>query len=187
MGKCARLSCFILICGTVLFGVLYPLAIWTIAHLFFPLKAEGSPVFSHHTIIGFKHIGQHFSAPHYFSARPGVGLSDISGGSNLSWSSETLYKQVHTRMSLLKKENPGASFIPHDLLMESASGFDPHISLKGALFQTKRIAAARNISEEKLHDLILSHEDTHLFGLFPDRVNVLLLNLALDRLYPVKE
>lgn len=187
MGKFVKISCFILFLGSLLFGVVYPLAIWTVAHLFFPSKAEGSPLFSKKDLIGFKNIGQHFSSPHYFSSRPGVGLSPISGGSNLSWSSETLVKKVHLRMHFLQKENSSSLSLPHDLLMESASGFDPHISLKGALFQKKRVSLARNIPEEVLHALILQHKEMHLLGLFPDRINVLLLNQALDQLYPMKQ
>lgn len=185
VGKYIRASCFILLFGTLLFGVIYPLAIWTFAHLLCPSKAEGSPICTTTGLIGFKRIGQHFSSPYYFSSRPEVGRSLVSGGSNLSWSSPALVKKVLSRVTFLHQENAHATIIPHDLLMESASGFDPHISLKAALFQAPRIAAARHITEEALYPLILQHTEFHVFGLFPEHVNVLLLNLALDKTFPL--
>ena len=184
MKKYCRISCCILFFGSVLFGIFYPLAIWIIAHLFFPYQAEGSPIVSKKTLVGFELIGQHFSSSKYFSSRPEVGLQEVSGGSNLSWSSETLRKKVSDRINLLRKESLLIHVLPADLLMQSASGFDPHISLKAALFQIEKVARARNISEKELEAIVLENCDFHLFGLFPDRVNVLLLNRELDRRIP---
>lgn len=181
MRKYCRVACFILLLGSILFGILYPLTIWTVAHLLFPYRAEGSPLVINNTIVGFEKIGQHFSSDKYFFSRPEVGLNEVSGGSNLSWTSKTLRKKVSSRIDLFPQKNIAS--LPADLLMESASGFDPHISLKAAFIQVERIARARNISEKELFDLIVANKEVHLLGLFPDCVNVLLLNKELDRLF----
>ncbi len=185
MKKYCRLGWVILLFGSVLFGVIYPLAIWCVAHIFFPHSAEGSPIVVEKTLCGFKTIGQHFSSPKYFSSRPEVGLLEVSGGSNLSWTSKLLLKKVAERIIILRRQDMPVADLPPDLLMQSASGFDPHISFRAALFQVGRIAYARNIHEKELLDMLLEKRDCRLFGLFPDRVNVLLLNKELDCRFPI--
>lgn len=179
--KYCRTSCYILFLGSVLFGVFYPCAIWIVAHLFFPYQAEGSPIISKGALVGFSSIGQNFSSPKYFSARPEVGVQEVSGGSNLSWSSPKLQEKVADRRALLEKEVLPIRALPADLLTQSASGLDPHISLKAALFQVERVARARNMAATELETLVLENCDFRWCGLFPDRVNVLLLNRELDR------
>jgi K+-transporting ATPase ATPase C chain len=174
-----------IVCGTILFGVIYPFCVWGVAHLFFPKKAEGSLLFVQGRNIGSEHIGQHFSHPAYFWFRPEVGCSSISGGSNLSWSSKKLPEKVEKRLIKLQKNNALESEVPCDLLMESASGFDPEISLQGALFQVKRVALSRHISENELELMVQASLEPCFFGLFPSRVNVLRLNLELDKKFPL--
>jgi K+-transporting ATPase ATPase C chain len=104
-----------------------------------------------------------------------------SGGSNLGPSNKALIDRVQGDIDTLKKENPSAA-VPIDLVTTSASGLDPHISPEAALFQIPRIAKARNLPEDRVRQLVADHTEGRLFGLLGEpRVNVLLLNLALDQ------
>ena len=161
-----------LFCATVLFGVIYPCTIWVAAHLFFSKQAEGSVVMVAGRTVGLRYVGQTFSSPKYFFSRPSEvpqGALLISGGSNLSWSSPLLREKVQRR---------GIN-IPEDMIMASASGLDPEISIRAALSQVERIAKAQNIPEDEVRFLILREEEPTLLGLFPRRVNVLRLNCLL--------
>ena len=168
-----------LLCATILFGVCYPLTVWVAAHLLFPDRAEGSTVVVQGRVIGLRYVGQPFSSPKYFFSRPSdapQGPVLISGGSNLSWSSPLLRTKVESRARAF----PNMMYEPEDMLMASASGLDPEISVRAALCQVERIAKARNISEDTVRALVFSEEEPTLLGLFPRRVNVLRLNCLLD-------
>jgi len=170
----------------VIVGVIYPVAVTALAQLFFPKEAEGSLLYdASGKVIGSAPIGQSFSDPKYFWPRPSA-TSEYpynplaSGGSNLGPTNKNLIEQIAKRADLLKSsgiEDP----IPSDLVMASASGLDPHISLQSALVQIPRVAKARNLAEETLRKLVLEHLEERQFGFLGEqRVNVLKLNLALD-------
>jgi K+-transporting ATPase ATPase C chain len=138
------------------------------------------------TIVGFSNIGQSFSRPEYFWPRPvAKSISPLaSGASNLSWSQPELKALIQERAAHLKQNNIQKP-IPEDLLMASASGLDPDISIQAAFSQARRIAQARKLTEEQVINLFLDNESSTLFGLFPRRINVLELNCQLDRHYPM--
>ena len=162
-----------LLCATVLFGVLYPFVIWAAAHLFFWDQAEGSRVVVSGRVVGLRYVGQTFSSQKYFFSRPSEALLEpilVSRASNLSWSSPFLREKLRIR-------GPCEA---DDMIMASASGLDPEISVRAAFCQVERIAKARNISEDELLSLISKEEEPTLLGLFPRRVNVLRLNCLLD-------
>jgi K+-transporting ATPase ATPase C chain len=170
----------------VLVGVIYPVAVTVLAQFVFPDEAEGSLLYdSSGKVIGSALIGQPFSDPKYFWPRPSV-TSEYpynalaSGGSNLGPTNKHLMEQIAMRADLLKSsgiQDP----VPSDLVMASASGLDPHISMQSALIQIPRVARARNLDEETLRKLVLDHVEERQFGFLGEqRVNVLQLNLALD-------
>ncbi len=168
---------------TILTGLIYPLTVTLIAKTFFPYQASGSLIRKDKTVIGSKLIAQDFKSPKYFHPRPSVSNHDPvkSGGSNLGPTSKVLINRIIMDVQKLQKENPHSS-IPIDLVTESGSGLDPHISIKAAEFQIPRIAKARNITQEKIYTLIKKYSEGKLFGLYGEsRVNVLLLNLDLDK------
>ncbi len=170
--------------GTLVFGAIYPLSIWCISHLFFPWQAEGSPFICRDILIGFKNMGQPFSNPAYFWPRPvAEGVSVFaSGGSNLSWSQPELRRLTQERAETLRKSGISEP-IPEDLLMASASGLDPEISVASALAQAARIARSRGVTEAQITYLILDNQESTVLELFPHRVNVLRLNCELDKRY----
>jgi K+-transporting ATPase ATPase C chain len=173
-----------LLCATVLFGILYPFAIWVTAHLFFRDRAEGSTIGALGRTVGLLHVGQTFSSPKYFFSRPSdapQGPVLISGGSNLSWSSPLLRQRVQNRARAFPTLDWAVG--PDEMIMASASGLDPEISVRAALCQVGRIAKARNISEDEIRALVFQEEQETVLGLFPRRVNVLQLNCLLDALY----
>ncbi|MFZ2071682.1 MAG: potassium-transporting ATPase subunit KdpC [Halobacteriota archaeon] len=170
----------------VIVGVIYPVAITTLAQLVFPKEAGGSLLYdSSGKVIGSALIGQPFSDPKYFWLRPSV-TSDYpynplaSGGSNLGPTNKKLIEQIEQRANFLK--SAGIQYpVPSDMVMASASGLDPHISLQSALLQIPRVARARNLDEETLHKLVLDHVEKRQFGFLGEqRINVLKLNLAMD-------
>lgn len=176
---------------TILLGVVYPLAMTGISQLVFPRQANGSLVSSGGRLIGSELIGQNFTRPEYFQPRPSAAGADgydagASGGSNLGPTNQKLVGRVKASAEKFRKENPDYQGpIPADLLTTSASGLDPHLSPDSALAQTPRIAKARNIAASQLRQLIARHTEGPDLGLFGEpRVNVLRLNLALDRDYP---
>lgn len=185
-----KASVFVLVFSTVFFGIIYPLAIWVVGCLFFPEASQVQRVTVHGCTVGLYHVGQNFSSPAYFWSRPSVISKEyapllVSTASNLSWSSPALRVAVEERVRRLKGPVQDPLFsVPSDLIMASASGIDPEISLKAALFQVPRVAAARGVSEDELRALVVHEEENCLFGLFPHRVNVLKLNCALDHHYP---
>lgn len=179
----------LLIWMTVLTGVIYPLTITGIAKLFLSKQAMGSFVYRDGKAVGSALIGQKFSSPKYFWGRPSaVDYNTLpSGGSNLGPTSAELKRLVNERKAKLMKVHDvkdGVN-IPSDLLFASGSGIDPHISPEAAYFQLDRIAKERGFKDkdkQALKDLIDESVDRKFKFLGPSTVNVLQLNLSLDKL-----
>jgi K+-transporting ATPase ATPase C chain len=183
-----RIAIVMTLATTILFGVIYPLAVTGLAQLFFPAKANGSLIVSGGKTIGSQLLGQSFSSPGYFHSRPsnaGDGYdAGNSGGSNLAPTNHQLLDRVKADVEKLQAENPGTP-IPADLVTSSASGLDPDISPAAADFQVPRIARERHLSEAAVRDFIQKHTQPRTFGFLGEpRVNVLQLNIALDGSQP---
>ena len=193
-----RPAIVVLVALTLITGLAYPLAMTGIAQILFPYQAQGSLIERNGTVVGSELIGQEFDSDKYFHSRLSATTAPDpkdptktvsapynaanSGGSNLGPSNKALIDRVQGDMEKLKTENPSTP-VPADLVTTSASGLDPHISPEAALFQVPRIAKARNLSEDRVRQLVTDHTEGRLFGLLGEpRVNVLLLNLALDQL-----
>ena len=188
------LRTFIIACRAAVFtliltGVAYPLLVTGLAQLLFPEKANGSLVKDERgQAVGSELIGQRFSHPAYFQARPSAAGektydATASGGSNLGPTSQKLRDRVLGDLESLKNDNPeGAPEVPAELLTASASGLDPHLSPAGALWQVPRVAKARGVAPERLEAVLRIYLEGRDLGILGEpRVNVLLLNLALDR------
>jgi K+-transporting ATPase ATPase C chain len=193
-----RPAIVVLVILTVITGLIYPLAMTGIAGVIFPHQAQGSLIERDGHVIGSELIGQNFTSDKYFHGRPSATTApdpkdstktvpapynaQNSGASNLGPSNKALVDRVQGDIDTLKKENPSAS-VPIDLVTTSASGLDPDISPEGALFQVPRVAKARKLSEDRVRALVAEHTDSRWLGLLGEpRVNVLELNLALDKL-----
>lgn len=191
MTKTLRIAVLMTLITTVLFGLIYPLAVTGLAQLFFPSKANGSLIYSHGTIVGSRLLGQAFTGPGYFHSRPsaaGDGYDAAnSGGSNLAPTNHALLDRVKADVEKLHAENPGAP-IPVDLVTTSASGLDPDISPDAAEFQIPRVAKERGMNASDLRAIIARHTSARTFGVLGEpRVNVLELNLELDASGAVKK
>jgi potassium-transporting ATPase KdpC subunit len=173
--------------AVILFGLCYPLIIWGIG-LLFPEQANGLPIMKDYKIIGFENEGQKFTDPEYFWGRPSASDYDAStnsGGTNLGPTNPALLEAVKARLDTLLKYNPGVkkSDIPIEMITASGSGLDPHVSPQGAYFQISRVAGVRHLDVESIKNLVDANIEKPLLGLFgTDRVNILKLNIALDRL-----
>ena len=174
---------------TVLLGIVYPLVITGVAKVAFSRQAEGSLIYQNGKLIGSTLIGQSFSDPKYFWGRPSAtspqpynGLA--SSGSNLGPLNPALLDAVKANVKALHDADPdNRQPVPVDLVTASASGLDPEISPAAAHYQAARVARARNLPLAQVEALIKTHERGRLFGLIGERrVNVLNLNLALDRM-----
>ncbi len=175
---------------TLLTGLVYPFFITGVAQLAFPYQANGSLLYrADGQIAGSTLIGQAFDAPQYFwgrlSATPGSAYNAAaSGASNYSVLNNHLTQQAQQRVQTLRAADPENQLpVPMGLVTASASGLDPHISPAAAYFQAARVARYRGISTTQVHNLINKYTEEPLFGLIGEpRVNVLLLNMALDSL-----
>jgi potassium-transporting ATPase KdpC subunit len=171
----------------VLFGVVYPLLIVGVAKIVAPDSGKGELVVVDGKTVGFKLIGQKFTSDKYFTGRPSaVGYNAAAtGGSNKGPSNPDYLAQVDQRIQEFLAKNPSAKKedVPIDLVTASGGGLDPHISVKAARVQAARIAKTRNIAEEKVTQLIDEQIERPLLGVFgTSRINVLNLNIALDKL-----
>lgn len=170
-------------------GLLYPLGMTLLAQWVFPSRAHGSLVTDGKgRVVGSGLIGQRFRSPTYFQPRPSAAGAQgydaaASSGSNLGPSSLKLRARVELELLRLLQDNPqSSSAIPGDLVTASASGLDPHLSVQAALWQVSRVARARGITAERVRIVVLDHVEGRELGLIGEpRVNVLLLNLAMDR------
>jgi K+-transporting ATPase ATPase C chain len=170
---------------------IYPLIVFGAGQLLFPKQANGSLVLDGNgKPIASTLLGQTFSADKYFNPRPsaaGTGYdSTSSGGSNYGATSQALHDAVKQRIADYRKANnlPDDQSVPADAVEASASGLDPHISIKNALLQVPRVAKARGISEDDLKKLVDQYTDGRDFGLLGEPgVNIIKLNLALDGKY----
>jgi K+-transporting ATPase ATPase C chain len=182
-----RISIIATVCLAVLLCGIYPAVVWLVAQGIFPAQANGSLVSVKGQVIGSSLLAQKFAGPGYFHPRPsaaGDGYDAAnSGGSNLGPTSQKLIDTVKERVAAYRAENklgPGI-LIPVDAVTASASGLDPHISVKNGLLQASRVARVRGISEEALRNNIRSHTEGRDLGIFGEpRVNVLMLNLDMD-------
>lgn len=177
----ATLTLAVILCG------IYPLVIWTAAQLFFDHEANGSLVTRKGVIVGSSLIAQRFDDAKYFHPRPsaaGQGYDAAnSGGSNLGPLAKNLIDSVRKRVSDYRTENglPADALVPADAVTASASGLDPHISLKNAVLQASRVAGARGTSIQAVRDKITACTEGRDLGVLGEpRVNVLMLNLSLD-------
>lgn len=173
---------------TLLTGVVYPAAITGLAQLLFPSQANGSLVQVDGTARGSRLIGQPFSAPGYLWSRPSATAlvpnnAAASSGSNLGPSNPALRESVVERIAALRTADSTLTGpVPVDLVTASGSGLDPHLSLAGAAAQVPRIARARGMTPAAVQAVIAANTEQRFLGVFGEpRVNVLLVNLALDR------
>ena len=174
----------------VLLGIVYPLAVTGLAHVFFPRQAEGSLIHrADGTLVGSRLIGQTFAGPGYFWSRPSAACNGYdagnSGGSNYAPTNAALATRVAGTVQTLNPKGTNGP-VPIDLATASASGLDPDISPAAAFYQVGRVAAERHISEDAVRNLVTAHITPRQFGLLgAPRVNVLELNLYLDKMAPI--
>ena len=184
-----RVSVLITLVTTVIFGLLYPLAVTGVSQLLFSHQANGSLIEKNGQIVGSELIGQTFAGPGYFHSRPsfaGTGYDAAnSSGSNLAPTNHQLTDRIKADSEKFRAENPNAP-IPIDLLTSSGSGLDPEISPAAAEFQIARVAKERHISDSDVRQLIAKRTLARQFGFLGEpRVRVLELNLDLDSTHPM--
>lgn len=168
---------------TLLTGVVYPLVVWLIASVAWGKQAEGNILEWKGKTVGSLLLAQEFKSDSYFWPRPSaVGYRPLpSGGSNLSWNSEKLRKEVSERA---KRYHAAVDKIPSELLYASGSGLDPHVSIPAARFQIDRIAKARHVDSQVVEAIVDKHKIPRQWAIFGEPcVNVLILNTALDQIH----
>lgn len=169
---------------TLLTGLAYPLAMTGLAQVVAPAQAKGSLVTRDNIVLGSKLIGQSFTSERYFHGRPSAAGKNgydatASTGSNLGPTSKALIERVTASVAALR--TTGALSIPADAVTASGSGLDPHISSANAAMQSDRVAKARNLPLDRVRSIVTAHTEQPFFGIIGEpRVNVLMLNLALD-------
>jgi len=174
---------------TIITGLIYPLVVTGLAQALFHHQANGSLIAVNGKIVGSALIGQKFTKPEYFHGRPsaaGDGYDAAnSGATNLGPTNQALINRVRDDIKKFRQENPTYTGpIPADLLTTSASGLDPDISPASAYAQVDRVAKARGVGSDAIRQAVDRHVDGPQFGIFGEpRVNVLLLNLDLDRTF----
>ncbi len=193
MKKNLLISLWFTLVTTVMFGLIYPLAVTGFSQLLFPGKANGQLIEKNGKLVGSRIIGQAFTGPGYFHSRPsaagtGNGYDPTSSsGSNLGPTSKVLLDRVNGEVQKLHAENPGSP-IPVDLITTSGSGLDPDVSPAAAEFQISRITRERHVSEPELRSLVAKHTVGRQLGVLGEpRVNVLELNLDLDAQHPLSK
>jgi K+-transporting ATPase ATPase C chain len=197
MAKELRPALVMIVLFTIITGLIYPFAITGMAQVAFPYQANGSLVRRDGVVVGSDLMGQAFTSDRYFHGRPSATVAPDpadptrtvdapynaanTAGSNLGPTSKALIERIKDDVKNLKAENPNAR-IPTDLVTASGSGLDPQISPEAALFQVARVAKARNMPENRVRQLVDDHIEGRVLGILGDpRVNVLALNMALDR------
>jgi K+-transporting ATPase ATPase C chain len=191
MKKLIRQCVVLFIAMTVLTGILYPLAATGLAQALFHAKANGSLVEKDGKTVGSTLIGQAFSEPRYFWGRPSATAPNPNNGASSSGSNQgptnpALTDAVKQRIDALKQVDPSNdASVPVDLVTASGSGLDPEISPAAAEYQVARVARMRNVDPAKVRELVAANTQGRQFGVLGEpRVNVLALNLALDRMAP---
>jgi potassium-transporting ATPase KdpC subunit len=178
---------------TVLTGLVYPGIVTGLCQLIFPRQSNGSMLAANGRTVGSELIGQNFARPEYFHPRPSAAgdkgydaVAPGGGASNLGPTSQKLAERVEASIADFRKENPGYTGpVPADIVTTSASGLDPHISPAAAEAQAARVARARGVPVQSIRALIAAHTTGPDLGVLGEpRVNVLTLNLALDRKFP---
>ena len=190
MKKNLMIALWFTLVTTVMFGIMYPLAVTGLTQVLFPKRANGQLIEKNGKLVGSRIIGQTFSEPGYFHSRPsnaGTGYdATASSGSNLGPTNRTLIDRVRSDIQKARTENPSTP-VPVDLVTASGSGLDPEISPAAAEFQIPHVARERGMKEEDVRTLVQKHTKGRDLGFLGEpRVNVLELNLDLDSVHPLR-
>jgi K+-transporting ATPase ATPase C chain len=182
-----RPALLVFVALTIVTGVAYPLLTTLVGRVAFPSQVTGSVIERDGRAVGSRLLGQPFSAPQYFWSRPSATgpmpyNGAVSSGSNQGPLSPVLHAAVEERIAALRAADPGNTVpVPVDLVTASGSGLDPHISIAAAEYQVARVARARSLPADEVAALVREHTEGRTFGVLGEpRVNVLMLNLALD-------